>query len=219
MVAREIIDNLIAPLKTSETGEYALQCMSDACIRHIPIVNDKLLLGTLSEDDILDHDMMEPIASYSLTLNQAFVREEDHIFEIIQALAEQQLTAIPVVDSEYNYLGTVSLQSLIRCFAESYSFKDPGSIIVLNIPERDYVLSEIARLAETENARIISTFITRGKEEGSILVTLKLNTQHISALLATFRRFNYDVYSSFTEPEYLDSLKERYEGLMSYLNV
>ncbi len=219
MIAREIMDDLIVPLKTSQLGEDALQCMSDAYIRHLPIVNDQQLLGTLSEDDILDHDMMEPIGSYDLSLSQAFVSENDHIFEILQILDSHQLTAIPVVDSEHNYLGTISLQALIRFFAQSYSFKDPGSIIVLNIPERDYVLSEIARLAETENARIMSTFITRGKEEGNILVTLKINTQHINPLIATFRRFNYDVYSSFTEPEYLDSLKERYEGLMSYLNV
>jgi acetoin utilization protein AcuB len=219
MIARDILDNHIAPLRTSSSGEDALHSMSEAMIRHLPIVNEEQLLGTLSEDDILDHDIMEPIGSYDLSLQKAFVQEDDHIFEIIQVLASNNLTAIPVVDKQLNYLGTITQHGLIRYFANSYSFKDPGSIIVLRMADRDYSLAEIARLVEMDNARILSTFITEGKEEGNILLTLKLNTQNLTTILATLRRFNYDIYSSFTELEYLDALKERYDALMAYLNV
>jgi CBS domain-containing protein len=219
MIARDILDNHIASLKTSSSGEDALHIMSEAMIRHLPIVNEEQLLGTLSEDDILDHDIMEPIGSYGLTLEKAFVQEDDHIFEIIQVLANNNLTAIPVVDKQLNYLGTITQHGLIRYFANSYSFKDPGSILVLRMADRDYSLAEVARLVEMDNARILSTFITEGKEEGTILLTLKLNTQNLTTILATLRRFNYDIYSSFTELEYLDALKERYDALMSYLNV
>ena len=53
MIAEKIISTAILPLKTSDTGNDALTIMEDFFVRHLPIVNDKQLLGVISEDDIL----------------------------------------------------------------------------------------------------------------------------------------------------------------------
>jgi acetoin utilization protein AcuB len=219
MVAKEILDNSIIPLLTSNTGVDALSVMSENNIKHLPIVNEKQLLGTISEDDIMENDIMEPIGSYNLKLTKAFSQDDDHIFEILQLLANNHLTAIPVVDKNLNYIGVISQQALINFFAQSYSFKDPGSIVVIKMEERDYSLGEISRVIELENVRILSTFITYADDKSSIFLTMKLNTQDLTNILTTLRRYNYDIYSSFTEADFIDNLKERYDALMSYLNV
>jgi acetoin utilization protein AcuB len=219
MVARELIENALIPLKTSSTGEDALHIMSELFIKHLPIVNNKQLLGTISEDDVMDNNIMEPLGSYGLSLEKAFVKEDDHIFEILQVMAINNLSAIPVIDKGLQYLGLITQQSIIKYFASSYSFKDPGSILVLRVAERDYHLSEIARIIELEKARILSVFLTYNEQEETILLTLKISTQDLSPILATLRRYNYEIYSSFTEEGFIDALKERYDGLMAYLNV
>ncbi len=220
MNAESLVSTGVIPLRTSDTGEEALEMMSEFYVRHLPIVNDKQLLGLISEDDILNFDVNEPVGSYSLSLIRPYVKANDHIYELMRLLADYQLTLIPVVDDEGNYVGVVTQEDVLIFFAKSGSFTEPGSIVVLDVLRRNYSLAEMARIVESENAQIISAFITTHNSDSSrIDVTIKVNRQNVQNILATFERFDYDIKASFNELEYLDSLRDRYDALMNYLNV
>ncbi|MEM1323084.1 MAG: CBS domain-containing protein [Bacteroidota bacterium] len=219
MIASNLLSQTIVPLRTSDTGEEALSIMNDFYVKQLPIVNNEQLLGLISEDDILNHDIEEPVGSFQLSMSRPYVKENDHIYEVLRLLSEYQLTVIPVVDTEDNYLGLVTQEDLIRFFANIGSFTEPGSIIVLEVSKRDYSMSEISRIVESENAAILSSFITSNLDSTKIDVTIKINRQDIQSIIATFERFEYSIKASFFETDYFDSLKERYDSLMSYLNV
>ena len=219
MIAKVLTSTSLIPLRTSDTGEEALGMMNDFYVRHLPIVNNEQLLGVLSEDDILNYDVEEPVGSYSLSLTKPYVRDTDHLYEVLRLLAEYKLTIIPVVDHEDNYVGLVTLEDLLRYFSNTGAFAEPGSIIVLEISKRDYALSEISRIVESENAAILSTLITSDPNSLKLEVTLKINRQNTQSIIATFERFKYQVKATFNEADYEDSLRERYDALMAYLNV
>jgi acetoin utilization protein AcuB len=115
--------------------------------------------------------------------------------------------------------GVVTQEDLLNYFATTFSFTEPGSILVLEINKRDYSLAEVARIVESENAVILSTFITSRPESLKMEVTIKINLQNIQPIIATFQRFDYLIKASFNEAEYMDSLKDRYDSLMTYLNI
>lgn len=219
MIAGTLISNDIIPLRTSDTGEEAIAIMNEFGIRHLPIVNNKQLLGLISEDDILDYNVEEPIGSYRLSLSRPYVQESDHLFEVMKILATKRLTLIPVINREEEYVGFVTQEDLLQYFAATASFTEPGSIIVLELQRRDYSLVEIARIVESENANIISSFITTNSDAFLIDVTIKINKPDIQHIIATFERFNYKIKASFVEATFTDTLKERYDLLMTYLNV
>lgn len=219
MVAESLISNVILPLRTSDTGDEALSMMDDFYVRHLPIVNNKQLLGLISENDILNFDAHEAVGSYSLSLRRPHVNAGDHIYEVMRQLAQGDLSVIPVVDDENNYLGVVTQEDLLNYFATTFSFTEPGSILVLEINKRDYSLAEVARIVESENAVILSTFITSRPDSLKMEVTVKINRQNIQPIIATFQRFDYTIKASFNEAEYMDSLKDRYDSLMTYLNI
>jgi len=219
MIASNLLSQSIVPLKTSDTGEEALSIMSDFYVKHLPIVNSKQLLGLISEDDILNHDVLEAVGSFQLSMSRPYVKEGDHIFEVMSIMSEFNLTVIPVVDTDDNYLGLISQDDLLRFFASIGSFTEPGSIIVLEMSKQDYSLAQLARIIESENAAVLSSFITTNLDSTKIDVTVKINLQDVSAILATFQRYDYTVKASFQESEYFDSLKDRYDSLMSFLNV
>jgi acetoin utilization protein AcuB len=219
MIARDLISVEILPLKTSSTGDDALSIMSEYHVRHLPIVNDRQLLGLISEEEIFEYDTDEPVGSYALKMVHPFVSERDHIYEIMRFMNEYRLTLIPVVDKEENYIGVVSLNDLLKYFAESASFSEVGSVVVLSVNKHSYSLSQIARIVESEGAIILNSFITSSPDSTELEITLKINRQDISRILATFARYEYDVKASFSESEYMDSLQEHYDSLMSYLNV
>ncbi|MDX1665910.1 MAG: CBS domain-containing protein [Saprospiraceae bacterium] len=219
MISESLLSDSIVPLRTSDTGADALSIMDDFYVRHLPIVNNKQFLGLISEEDILNFDAQEAVGSYSLSLIRPYVTRNDHLYEVMRLLAENQLTIIPVVDEENNYVGLITLEQLLSHFAGFAAFSESGSIIVLEVNRRDYSLSEIARIVEGESASVLSSFITSDPNSVMVDVTLKINLQNIQAIIATFKRFDYQVKASFNETEYMDSLQERYDSLMNYLSV
>lgn len=219
MIAKTLISNIIVPLRTSDTGESALEMMNDFHVRHLPVVNDKELLGLVSEDDILDNDAKQAVGTFALSLPKPRVHSDSHLYEVMKLMADFNLTVVPVIDNEQHFQGLISMEDVLLHFARTLPFSEPGSIIVLEMAKRDYVLSEIARIIESENAVILSSYVTTSHDSSQIEVTLKVNSQQINAILASFERFEYHIKASFNEVEYIDALKERYESLMNYLNV
>jgi len=150
MIAENLLSHTIIPLRTSDTGEEALGIMNDFYVRHLPIVNDKQLLGLISEDDILLHDVKEAVGSYQLSMTKPYVKDSDHLYDVLKILSEYKLTVVPVVDAENNFRGLISQDDIVRYFANTGSFTEPGSIIVLEMHRRDYSLAEISRIVIRE---------------------------------------------------------------------
>lgn len=219
MIAENLISDIIIPLRTSDTGAEALSTMGEFFVRHLPIVNREELLGLISEDEILDNDAEEPVGSYRLNPSLPFVRINDHLYDVMRLVADYQLSAIPVVDDQRRYIGLITADNLIRHFAEIGAFREPGGIIVLEMVRQDYSLAQLARIVESENAVILSSYVQTFNDSPRIEVTLKINKQNILNILASFERFDFIVKATFNETEYFDSLRERYDSLISYLNV
>lgn len=219
MIASELISQILAPLRTSDTGEQALAMMSIYHVKHLPIVNNETLLGTISEEDILSGNMDEPIGSYGLSLSRAHVNQRDHLFEVMGKVADFQLTAIPVVDDQNKYLGVITQEELMQFYAKSFSFAEPGSILVLEMERHNYSLAEISRIIEAENIRILSTFLTKSPDKDLVYVTLKIGSGDAQRAKTTLERHDYFVKASFVEDSYIEDLNEHYDALMHYLNV
>lgn len=219
MIAQELISTGIHPIKTTDRGELALQLMADNMVRHLPIVDDTVLLGILSEEDVLAHNDKEPVGTYNLSLNRPYIQKDMHVFDIMAIMAEYRLTMIPIVDEKGTYIGVICLEDLLNYFARSFSLSEPGSILVLEMHKKDYSLAEISRIVESERAAILATFITTHPDSMKVHVTIKINKQEIGNILSTFDRYEIDVKASFTESEFYDSLQDRYDSLMNYLSV
>ena len=219
MVAKELISQTLLPIQTSDSGDEALSMMQVYHVRHLPIVNFEKLLGVISEEDILIHDTKEAIGTYRLSFLRPYCYENEHLFEVMTKKGKMQLTIIPVIDRDENYLGIITMENLLHYFATHFSFSDPGSILVLEMSRGNYSLAEVARITESEDITILSSFVNNMPDTSLMYVTLKLNRQDINALKSTFERFGYQISASFSEVEYHDGLKERYDLLMSYLNV
>lgn len=219
MTAEALITDALVPLRPTDTGEEALGIMNEFYIRHLPVVDDRELKAVISEDDILNADALEPVSSYQLPSQPPAVFPDDHVYDVMRLLVEYKLTVVPVINREGDYIGMVTNEDLLRFFAESSTFRDPGSIVILEMGRHDYSLAEIARIVEGDGAVILSSFVNTFQDTNRTEVTIKVNSQNIGATLATFERFNYNVKASFNEKQLQDSLRERYDSLMNYLNV
>ncbi len=219
MIAKELISKTIDSLRTSDTGEETITMMSIYHVKHLPIVNNEQLLGLISEEEILGKDMKEAIGSYRLSMIKPYVQKNDHLFEVMKIMAQYKLSVIPVVDEDNIYLGLITQEDLISYFAVSFSFAEAGSIIVIETDKINYSLSEISRIVEGEGATILASFLTRMSDSTKVQITIKTNQMSVGRIVATLERFDYHIHGAFTEDDYENILKDRYDSLMSYLNV
>jgi acetoin utilization protein AcuB len=221
MLAKNLISDLVPPLKTSDTGLKALSLMEIFRISHLPIVNNTEFLGLISDTDIYDLNMAdEPIGNHKLSLYSPYVTGNQHIYEVIELMSTRKLTVIPVLDEHKNYTGLITLIDLLHHFADLAALKNPGAIIVLEMNINDYSLTEIANIIEGNEGKILSLYISQPDDSTKIEVTLKINRTDLSPFIQTFTRYDYIIKASYMESTELDSLySSRYESFMRYLNV
>jgi CBS domain-containing protein len=221
MVAKDLISEVIPSLKTSDLGQTALNWMEIFRVSHLPIVNNQDFLGLISDADIYDMNQPEePIGNHALTLFKPYVEEEQHIFEVIGLASRLKLSVVPVLDSNKHFKGVITISDLIRHLAGISSMDQPGSIIVLELIERDYSLSQIAQIVESNNVKVLSMYITSPPESTKLEVTLKVNTSDLISVIRTFERYNYEVKTWVSDSDSMDRFySERYDLLMKYLNI
>ncbi|MGD0340166.1 MAG: CBS domain-containing protein [Bacteroidales bacterium] len=221
MVAGDLISEIIPSLKTSDTGQTALNWMDIFRISHLPIVNNQDFLGLIADTDIYDMNQPEePIGNHELTLLKPYVTSSQHIFEVIGLAARLKLSVVPVLDENKHFKGVITTTDLIKYIAGLSSMDQPGGIIVIEMIERDYSLSQIAQIVESNNIKVLSMYITSPADSTRLEVTLKVNATDLLSLIRTFERYNYEVKTWVTTNDSIDRFySERFDLLMKYLNI
>lgn len=220
MIAHELINDSYPPLKRSDTGLRALSWMEEFRLEHIPIVEGMDYVGLVSEEDILKLDSIEqPLGNQNLSLIKPSVRAGQPVFEVVKTLSKDKLTVIPVVDENKHYLGLITLNDVLKHYIESGIFEDAVGVVVLEMKPYEYSLSELARLVEMEDARVLNSHITPDVENETLSVTLKINLPDLTRIISSFTRHGYLVKEHYSQSEFMDDLKSRYDTLIKYLDI
>lgn len=220
MFAHELISDSIPALRTSDTVQKVYERMAEFRVNHLPIVNDKQFLGLVSDEDLVEvQDSNAPVGSLSLSLHNPFVYEEQHIYDVIRLFYEQKLSVVPVLDSNKNYKGLISINTMMEYVATMTSVKEPGGIIILEITNRNNSLAHISQIVESDNAQILSSYVQSFPDSTKLEITLKLNRTDLSSIIASFLRYDYHVKATFNDTKSDDGTSDRYDQLMNYLDI
>jgi acetoin utilization protein AcuB len=220
MLAKDIVNTGLIPLKTSDSGQEALRVMEEMKVSHYPIVNNFELLGLVSEEDILLNNILDsPLGEHKLSLPNPSAEQNQHITELLVIFSEMRLSLLPVVDKANRYLGVVYPLELIHEFSTVSSLLNPGGVVILEMNESDYSMTEIAGIIESNDARILHSFVTGFHDSTRILVSLKLNRMNLSSVIQTFNRYNYSIAATYAENTDQTDLQSRYDSLMKYLDI
>jgi len=221
MIASELINYLIPPLKLSDDGHKAIVWMEELRTNQLPVVNKSKFLGFLSEDVILEeNDSTKRVENYELLAQACFVFEGQHFYDVVKLASEHEVELVAVLNEKGNFEGVITIEDTIAAFAQTTAVQVPGAIIVISMNQQDYSLAEISRLVEGERAQILSSCITNDLMDASkIKLTLKINQSELSHISATFERFGYKIIGKFQETEVKSNEQDRYDMLMKYLDI
>jgi signal-transduction protein with cAMP-binding, CBS, and nucleotidyltransferase domain len=220
MKASDLISDYIPPLKHTDTGDKALRWMDEFRVSHLPVIKQNNFVGIVSESDILDKaDSNKTLDELFDVLPRPYVFENNHLYDMMKLFSDTKCTILPVLSESEQYLGSASLIDVMTYISTMAGFTDNGSVLVIEVTERDYSLAHIAQCVETNNARLLSAFITSTPNSAMIEVTLKINQSDLSRIIQTFERFKYAIVGTFHKDSFHDDLQRRYDELMKFINI
>ena len=219
MRAGDLISDEIPTLKGSDNVLFAMQLLDEYKMKHLPVVNGQNFLGLLSDEATLEtEDYDKPLSEQTGLLQQVFIDKDQHVYDVINLAAEFQLSAIPILDSQMKYVGVISIYCLVRELSKVAAMKERGSVLVLEMNQHDYSLSQIAQIVEGNDSRLLGGFVSESRND-VVQMTLKLSEDNYNEVLQTFRRYGYAIEFGNDEDQFIESLKERSNYLSKYLNI
>ena len=220
MIAKELISVHIPSMSFNDEAEKALTLMDENKVSHIPVVDNGEYHGLISENEILDlDDIFLPLNQVRPILTRPSVKMYDYIYDILSVFSQNNITALPVLDDNGQYIGVIGQEELVKTLAKLTNAKEPGGVIVLGLNIRDYSMVQIAQIIESENAKILSSYTSTQDDSLKMDIVLKINKSDLSSILASFTRYDYEIKASFHESEYEEDLERRYNQFIKYLNI
>jgi acetoin utilization protein AcuB len=222
MLAEELINPTTPVLRPYDSVGQAVDLMDEYGIRQLALVEDEVYKGLLSEDTLLNFtDDGKQLSELHLPPNPVHANSFQHIYEVMGIANHYQLDTVPVLDEDNLYAGTIVVSDMMLKFANLLGTQEIGAILVLKMANRDYSLTDISRLVESNNTKIISSYFS-GAEYGALdeaTLTLKLNRTEVSAVVATLERFGYIVESVFGNSRLENPDRHRLDLLLRYLET
>ncbi len=194
--------------------------MEEFKVSHLPVLKNGNFVGLISESDILDKkDLDHSLDVLFDHLPRPYVGENAHVYEVLSRMSEHKISVLPILDENEKYVGCTSVHQLMTLIANTSSIKEVGGIVVLEMNKHDYSLALIAQIVESENAKILSTYIMSSADTTKIEVTLKISEIDLSRIIRSFERHDMVVKASYQRSSDMDDLQYRYDALMNYLNM
>lgn len=218
MSTQSYLCNDIRPLSPDHLVKEAQMLFNQLPYTHLPVVRKGKLLGNIFEEDLKSWESEDTLEAHRYSLDHFFVKEHTNWLDVLEVLAQNEATVIPVLNSEERYMGYYVLTDILSFFNETPFLNEPGNIVIVEKPLRDYSFSEIAQIVESNNGRILGAFISEFRGEMA-QITMKMGNRGLQDSLQAFRRYGYAVVSSNDEDIYEMTLKERSAYLKRYLDI
>jgi acetoin utilization protein AcuB len=221
MIAEELINHMIPPLKVTDDAHKAIVWMEEFRCNYLPVVNEGELVGFISEEIILENnDIDKDLSGFELVGKDCTVGMDSHFYDILKTAAHHKLQMVCVVDENKKYAGVITVQDIMASFAQTAAVQMPGGILVLSMDLIDYSLAEICRYVEENNAKVISSIMIEDPmDKGKIKITLKINQLDLARIVATLERFGYRVIGRYQETTTSSGEQERLDMFLKYLDI
>lgn len=132
MIARDVMTRSPASVHVESRVRDALYLMRDLHVRHIPVVNGaREVVGMISDRDLAWADRYEELleperfrkalarsVSDVMSADVVTVETEAEVSEVIDAMVDQRIGAVPVVDPEGRLVGIISYVDILTALGK-----------------------------------------------------------------------------------------------------
>lgn len=215
---KEYINNEFKPIHVMDSIAEVQDFFLELSFSHFPVMEEGVYSGCIAAEDAETFEADKKVADYRYTLEGFFVRSSDIWLDVLEVFAKNQTNVVPVLDHDNMYVGYYELEDIIKFFHETPFLKEPGGIIVVQQGIKEYSMSQVTQIVESNNGKLLGLLISEADLE-TVQITIKISLGPTNDIIQTFRRYNYEIISDHQEDNYINNLKERSDYLDKYLNI
>ncbi len=221
MRALELINYLIPPLRPADPIAKAMQWLDELRVSEIPITVDENFLGFVNDEIIYSNDREKQlIEEIELVGSGCVASANDHFYEILKIASRENCKSVAIVNDNQQYLGVVTMEDVVSALSKTSSVESEGAILVISTQSRDYYLSEICRMVEAADAKVLGAHLVSDISDPSKLeLTLKINKSETSYVISNLEQNGYKVIQSFSESAGTAHEQERIDQLLNFLKI
>ncbi len=219
MIASQLINEHLSPLRTTDSVDAALLFMISQGVTELPLIEQKQLwnyvrlqqLATLPKDqtlgDVISKHPFPPSA-----------HNNNHLYELIPLLAANELSILAVTDADGHYQGIIEQKSINKLIADSFTYRGMGAILVLRMSDRDFAPSQLARWIEENGAKLLGIMINHA-DQGQLRINVKLNTTTVKPILATLERQGIVVEHVFMAEDHDENDSKAFDVVFKFFDI
>lgn len=218
MIVTDYISKDFKPPRLDQTVEQALRLINEYSLTHVPVIEGLTFAGNFSRETLEEHDPKTLLRDLRAYIDMFYITANATLLDATQNFHNEDTNVLAVLDIEMHYVGMLMMDDLISAISAMPFISEPGATMVVEIAQKQFSISEIAKICESNNARIIGLFVTAYHHD-QVQVSIKLISENLVSVIETFERFGYNVVFKFFEDEKQDLLKGRFDQLMKYLDI
>jgi CBS-domain-containing membrane protein len=222
VLAKDLLNINFEPLRPSSTIQSALAKMDAWYVKEVPVIepSTRKLIGVVTLDQLSEIvDEGGPLSNTPLK-SPVFVYENQHLFEVARKMLQFECRLIPVTDGNETFLGIVEKKEVLEALSKMLNITTKGSVITVEMEQADFMLSELVRLIEMEEAKILGLTVEEPTQEyPGYRVSIKISHIDTSAVVSTLRRHGYLTISENRDDLIQLDLSSRADELVRYLDV
>lgn len=220
MIVEDLIEKEFHSLKSTMSFKEASLVFNECKQSDLPVIDDSGYQGLVLWEQIKGReDNPDPLSTISEQFRKVSVLPSERIIVAINKMTNEGIQALPVVDEENAVLGVLLAINLWGQFAVKSSLVQPGGWIVLSMHKRDFKLSEIAHIVESNNAVMLMHFINFIEGLDLIEVHIKVDRENVNELVQNFQRYDYKVSDVIQAKKFEDDWENRFDELMRFFST
>lgn len=222
MLVAKAVNTNTRVLSDADTVAEALEHMDVLQLKSLPVISHttQKLIGQIGYDTLREVANSERTLA-ELELDEAIkIFNKQHLFHAIRLMLQYELRLLPVVNEEWEFEGIIRKQQVLESLGQMLNLTEYGSVITVELNRRDFTLSEIVQLIESEGGRILGiTVETPNAEKTAYEISIKLNLQDVSRVASALRRYGYTILTEAESESYNVDLETRADELLKYLDM
>lgn len=220
MIVQEILNTEIAPLKTTDNVALALTKLDLLHTNKFPVVDDGKLIGMISLETLIEVSDEEVLIQEVPLDDSISLPNDQHLFEATRKMLSNELFILPVVDSDKNFLGVIKKHEVLEALSDLFNLESFGSVLTIEMTPYDFTLSELIRIIEVEDAKILGVAVQKPNDHSDFYrVSVKLNIEDSSTVSAALNRYGYVVTSQVSSASMEKDFSDRADELIRYLDI
>lgn len=197
--------------------EEANEVAKEFGFSHIFIKKKGIYLGALSQA-FLEDSPEGNLDSLKIHYERFAILEDGNLLDSIRLFHTFDANIIPIINKEEKYVGYLSSDDIFNEFSKYPLFSETGTLLIVQTNNKSYSFTEVARIIETNNAKLYGCFISAVLED-AYQITMKISCDNLSSIDETFERYGYSVVHKYYNDERDELMKDRFGFFQKYLQI